>query len=741
MNCFPTEQRCFQKENTMQQLNCEITADLNNVPLEELRNLFPHFPEPVEILKFLPWSGFDNFNLHFLIVRKTSRIILILPIFDGKFEVASFLEGAMARLTTIFSKWFPRLLCPRVLGISVLESDWGEIGWEREETRAVMDAAWDLALGMLEEFAKGSDADVLAFVNFNERSGQNIPLKKLSAFTQMYGVPCAQVALPFKTLEEYLSSLSRNSRKNLKRQTKNKQGIQVLRTSEPGTWINAIYGLYRKSIKKSDLVFGIQNKAYFEHICTKIPGAEYVLYLLNGKLLAFNLVFRTKERLLDKYFGMDPHLGSEHGLFFFSWLENISFCIRNGIPLYHVGQMAEKLKKSLGAQLIPSAILFKHRIPLFHRFLTGLQKFLSYEPEVKLPSACLGRAWEDLMVIHSNNNKKKSAGGPWFILGLDMDGSLPLQEQVVSRMDALVDLRKQEQLLRLWPEQKAWESLEKSIWNLREKYPKPWITFLGSGDLHHVSYLLLATLPLDERPVKLILIDNHPDWYNDRPHFHCGNWVSQVLRLPWISGVVMAGQDASDIAGRKFWNIPFRELCNGRVRLFPYDRKLSRALLRYPSSMAGVKYFRRRFYGSDLYFKTLVLRGVKHFFQRLAKELRGENVYLSIDKDCLEMTAGKSDWEHGKMKLEELLEGLQELSRSCHLVGADLCGEQAPQRLRGFSKNWDAGRFPGRFSHSETTDRLNEKTNLRILDVLNPVRADIETGQGILEYAGAINDR
>jgi arginase family enzyme len=725
----------------MQPLNCEITTHLNNVSPEELRRLFPHFPEPIEILKFLPRSGFDNFSLHFLIIRKASHIILILPIFDGKFEVASFLEGNIARLMMLFSKWFPRLFCPRVLGVSVLEGDWGEIGWERGENRTVMGAAWDLALCRLEEFAKESDTDILAFVNFNERSGQDIPLKKLFSFTQMHGVPCAQVALPFKTLEEYLGSLSKNSRKNLKRQTKNKQMIQILRTSEPGAWIDAIYDLYRKSIKKSDLVFGIQNKAYFERVCAEVPGAEYVLYFLDGKLLAFNLVFRTKERLLDKYFGMDPHLGKEHSLFFFSWLENISFCIRNGIPLYHVGQMAEKIKMSLGAQLIPSAILFRHRVPLFHRFLTGLQKFLSYEPEIKLPGACLGRAWEDLVVIRSNKSRKKSANDPWFILGLDMDGSLRLQEQVVLQMDALVDLRKQEQQLRLWPEQKAWESLEKNIWNLREKYPKPWITLLGSGDLHHVSYLLLATLPLDERPVKLILIDNHPDWYNDRPHFHCGNWLSQALRLPWISGVVMAGQDSSDIAGRKFWNVPFRELREGRVRLFPYDRKLSRVLLRYPSSMSGIKYFRRRFYGSDLYFETLMCRGVRHFFQRLAKEFRGENVYLSIDKDCLEAAAGRSDWDHGKMKLEELLAGLQELSSSCCLVGADLCGEQAPQRLRGFSKNWNAGRFPGRFSHSEATDRLNEKTNLRILDALNPACADIEPGRGVLKCAGAISDR
>ena len=135
--------------------------------------------------------------------------------------------------------------------------------------------------------------------------------------------------------------------------------------------------------------------------------AAIVLYFVEEKLIAFNLVIIKPDVLVDKYFSMELVLGRKYNLYFVSWLENVRFCIENRIPLYHVGQGAERTKAYLAAKFIPSAILFRHRNPIIHRFLTAAKHYLSYRPAVDIPEAWFGQTGE---ADSSINNSKISTG-------------------------------------------------------------------------------------------------------------------------------------------------------------------------------------------------------------------------------------------------------------------------------------------------------------------------------------------
>jgi len=200
-------------------------------------------------------------------------------------------------------------------------------------------------------------------------------------------------------MEEYLSHLSRAARKDLRRKMRASHEVRVIRSRTISPFLDRIYKLYLETVARSPMAFGVHNRLFFEKICERVPGAEYTLYFVQEELAAFNLLVVNQQGLVDKYFCMDYELGRKENLYVMSWLENVRTCMERRIPLYQAGQGAEKTKMHLGAMLIPSFILFKHRQPVIDRFLMAWppvsEKVLSH---LGFWPAVSSRATSDLQV-------------------------------------------------------------------------------------------------------------------------------------------------------------------------------------------------------------------------------------------------------------------------------------------------------------------------------------------------------
>ncbi len=375
-------------------LVCKHYPRLDSVPSEDLARLFPAVSDTPYMIPLVQRSGFEGFNLRSIVVFKEERPVLFLPLFEARFNLSTFLdEGWFKKILKIASHLLPPLFNPRVLGIGFIEGEWSEIGIDAHMDGEALDDAWDLALKALETLADELKSDLVAFNNFNPMSGKVLPMGKLKAYTQVPSLPCALLPVPYQGLKDYINHLSRNARKNLHRKMREANDVRIIRTRNPRPFLDKIYHFYQKTAEQSEITFGVHRRLYFKKICDVVPGAEYVLYFVREKLIAFNLLIVKPEVLVDKYFGMDFFWGRKHNLYFVSWLENVRYCIENKIPLYHAGQAAEKTKAHLGAYFIPSAIIFKHRRPVIHRLLAMMKKYLSYHSPVNVPQARLGKAW------------------------------------------------------------------------------------------------------------------------------------------------------------------------------------------------------------------------------------------------------------------------------------------------------------------------------------------------------------
>jgi predicted N-acyltransferase len=189
--------------------------------------------------------------------------------------------------------------------------------------------------------------------------------------------PCAQLPLTFKTVDEYLATLSRTTRQKLRRRARSAaQYVRVERTTDIAAHLDVVYGLYRSTVERAPVSLGVQRRDYFARACREIDGAHYVLYWLGDHLIAFNLLIQQGQTLLDKYFCMDPAAGREHHLYFVSWLENVGWAIARGLSLYHAGGGAEETKAHLGCRVVDTQTMFRHTSPLAHRCLAFLSRRL-----------------------------------------------------------------------------------------------------------------------------------------------------------------------------------------------------------------------------------------------------------------------------------------------------------------------------------------------------------------------------
>jgi arginase family enzyme len=217
------------------------------------------------------------------------------------------------------------------------------------------------------------------------------------------------------------------------------------------------------------------------------------------------------------------------------------------------------------------------------------------------------------------------------------------------------------------------DTLLRQIGKQLEKRNQKGITFLGNGNFHYVSLLLLKELT---KPFTLVLFDNHPDLgsaqHQDQSLISCGTWVSHALKkIPLLQQVVIIGPTT-------FMNYT---PTSPRVVIFPFDG--------------------RHHYSSKSILSTI----------------HTPNVYISIDKDVLSPSEVTTNWDQGIMTIENLTHFLKLIFKQKQVMGIDICGEAQISPVNAFLHD------------NQSIICKNEQANLRLLQTC--LEAVYQQTQGI----------
>jgi len=238
--------------------------------------------------------------------------------------------------------------------------------------------------------------------------------------------------------------------------------------------------------------------------------------------------------------------------------------------------------------------------------------------------------------------------------------------------------------------------LVEQFYSERERNLAAAFLLYGSGDFHYLTALRLRAIA---ESVVLVAFDNHPDWDVRPPKWACGGWVNRALELP-------------NVRLASIWG------CNNFECWWPYEifgnRRAERTGILEVHPWADDRPLK------DRQRKGAILRdNWRGRFEKCAQGLVPENVYVTIDLDCLRMEEAVTNWESGRFAVTDLRWALGKLRESSRIVGGDICGAYSPPHYARWKQ-----RFAAEFDRPKLVPPDLEKaraTNLAALQKLWPL--------------------
>jgi hypothetical protein len=218
----------------------------------------------------------------------------------------------------------------------------------------------------------------------------------------------------------------------------------------------------------------------------------------------------------------------------------------------------------------------------------------------------------------------------------------------------------------------------------------------GSGDFHHLTALRPRRIT---GPIVLVAFDNHPDWAVGPVKWGCGGWVNRALELSNVKRVSVWGCGNFEC----WW--PHQILGNRRA-----ERAGVLEVHPWADDRSAKDQQRRGAILSDNW---------RDQFNQFLKTVTNENVYVTLDLDCLDASEAVTNWEAGRFKIADLEWALGKLRESSQIIGGDICGAYSPPNYARSKQ-----RFAAEFDHPKiqlpSAERICE-INLAALERLWPL--------------------
>lgn len=355
-----------------------------SIPEADWTRLFPDEAEAWAYYTAIEGAPPPGFRFEAVAVRRAGRILAAAPVFRVSYRLDTPLQGRWRPLGDWLSRTLPRLVSVPVMGLGSPLADRCHLGFDPELSLVERGRAMQALLEGLEKKAEAQRIPLLAIKDLADREAP--PLEEamaLAGFSRIASLPVCVLNLPFKSEAEYVQSLSANNRSTLRRKLKTRAKVDIELVRSIAGLEQEIFELYEETRKNSRYDYGDFEQLspdYFRRVMEGLGDkAACILCRVDGRLLAFKLMFIEKDRIIDKFWGMRYPIGRDYNLFFVAWMEAVKFAIAHGAKRFQSGQTAYAQKVKLGSGLDKQWVYFRHRGRVTNRIFKTFAPLIAFD--------------------------------------------------------------------------------------------------------------------------------------------------------------------------------------------------------------------------------------------------------------------------------------------------------------------------------------------------------------------------
>lgn len=346
------------------------------IPRSAWNDCFPGALEDWDYYVAVENAAIDDFQWRYLAVFEDGALVAVAAAFITHYRLDTTVSGAGKRLTSRLERLWPGVLQVGLYAIGSPVAERCDVGF----ASSVPEGHRPLLLKHL-LLAARQDADEfgIGLVAVKDAPTQDphwADSCRAAGFQSMPSLPTGLLPLPYGSVDAYLGSLGKSTRKDLRRKLR-APGPRVEWRRNIDDVLPEVMRLYESTLTRAELQFERLPASYFTGVLEHLEQrAVCALYWVDEHLVAFNLILVDEHRLVDKFFGHDVEFTRDYNLYFRSWLTNVDYCIQHNIALYECGQAGYASQLRLGCEFEGNSLFFRHRNRLVNGLLRLVKMFL-----------------------------------------------------------------------------------------------------------------------------------------------------------------------------------------------------------------------------------------------------------------------------------------------------------------------------------------------------------------------------
>jgi len=244
------------------------------------------------------------------------------------------------------------------------------------------DEAWvaEALHASLHTIARRHKASLVVLKDFPAKYRATLGRFSSNGYTRVPSMPFTRLALHYADFEEYLNTLGKATRKNLRRKFRKTElapRIDLQVVSDVTPYLDEIYPLYEQVHARSPFKFETLTKDYFRDVGQRMPErARFFLWRQAGRIIAFSFCLVHDGTIYDECLGLDYTVALDLHLYYYTIRDIISWSLKERLKYYCSSPLNYDPKLHLGCNLMPLDLYVRHTAPMLNPIFRQAVKYL-----------------------------------------------------------------------------------------------------------------------------------------------------------------------------------------------------------------------------------------------------------------------------------------------------------------------------------------------------------------------------